>query len=106
MCQLKPLLCGALLAVAALTGGCYSRSTHNHGKPGAGGDHGHAEEGRHGGALVEWGKHEYHPEFTVDHDKKQATVYILGRDAKKPAPIKTESITVTIKNVKPPVTVT
>ena len=48
--------------------------------------------GPHGGALTDWGGGAYHVEFTVDHDKKEATVYILGGDEKTPAPIKAETI--------------
>lgn len=68
--------------------------------------HDHADEGPHGGALAEWGAEEYHAEFTVDHGKKQATVYLLDGKAKKAVPIQTESITLTIKNVKPPASIT
>ena len=58
-------------------------------------DHG---PGPHGGTLVEWGdSHKYHLEFTVDHKKQQATVYVLGPDAKKPAPIKADKLTLNIK---------
>lgn len=99
----------AILAAALFaTGGCTphvvtkpksSASATGHG-------HDHPHEGPHGGALVEWGDEEYHAEFTVDHGKKQATVYILDGSAKKPAPIKVESITLVIMNVKPPATVT
>lgn len=52
--------------------------------------------GPHGGAITDWGGGEYHVEFTVDHDKKEATVYILGGDAKTAAPIKAQSIQLTI----------
>jgi hypothetical protein len=41
------------------------------------GDHG---PGPHGGTIIEFGK--WHGEFCMDHGKKQATVYILGGDAK------------------------
>lgn len=65
-------------------------------------DHGHPEEGPHGGALAEWGEEEYHAEFTVDHGKKQATVYILDGSAKKAVPIQAETLSLIIKNVQPP----
>ena len=52
--------------------------------------------GPHGGALADWGGGAYHVEFTVDHDKKEATVYLIGSDEKSPAPIKAESIQLTI----------
>jgi hypothetical protein len=56
-------------------------------------DHGSAP---HGGTLTDWGGGAYHVEFTVDHDKKEATVYIIGSDAKSPAPIKAEKIQLVI----------
>jgi hypothetical protein len=59
------------------------------------GDHGHEHAhgaGPHGGTLTDWGGGAYHVEFTVDHDKKQATVYIVGSDEKSPSPIKTDKI--------------
>jgi hypothetical protein len=55
-------------------------------------DHSDHEAGPHGGTLTEWGGGDYHVEFIVDHDQKEATVYILGSDAKSPAPIKTQTI--------------
>jgi hypothetical protein len=48
--------------------------------------------GPHGGALTDWGGGAYHVEFTVDHDKKEATVYIIGSDEKTSAPIKADKI--------------
>ena len=54
--------------------------------------------GPHGGALTDWGGGAYHVEFTVDHEKKEATVYILGSDEKTPAPIKASSIHLTIND--------
>lgn len=63
-------------------------------------EHGHDHPahgaGPHGGTLTDWGGGAYHVEFTVDHDEKEATVYILGADEKTPAPIKAESIHLTI----------
>lgn len=63
----------------------------------------HPEEGPHGGALAEWGDEEYHAEFKADHEKKQATVYILDGKAKKAVPIAAETVTLTLTNFKPPV---
>jgi len=40
----------------------------------------------------------YHVEFTVDHGKEEATVYILGSDEKTPEPIAAESVLLTIKD--------
>ena len=54
--------------------------------------------GPHGGTITDWGGGAYHVEFTVDHDKKEATVYVLGSDEKTPSPIKAEKISVTIND--------
>ena len=54
--------------------------------------------GPHGGTITDWGGGAYHVEFTVDHDKKEATVYILGGDEKTPAPIKAEKVHLVINN--------
>jgi hypothetical protein len=72
-------------------------------QPTAGKGHGPEHEhgaGPHGGAVADWGGGAYHVEFTVDHEKKEATVYILGSDEKTPAPIKAAAIQLTI--VDPP----
>jgi hypothetical protein len=59
-------------------------------------DHGHSHNGDHhhgagphDGTLADWGGGKYHVEFTVDHDKKEAVIYVLGGDEKTPAPVKT-----------------
>lgn len=60
-------------------------------------NHGHSHDddhhdhgaGPHGGTLADWGGGKYHVEFTVEHDKKEAVIYVLGADEKTPAPIKT-----------------
>lgn len=52
--------------------------------------------GPHDGTLADWGGGEYHVEFTVDHGKKEATVYILGSDEKTPEPITAEKLLLTI----------
>jgi hypothetical protein len=59
-------------------------------------------EGPHGGALADWGGGKYHVEFTVDHDKKEATVYVLGKDETTPAPIKAKDgqLSLSIKGLK------
>ena len=56
-------------------------------------DHG---AGPHGGTIADWGGGTYHIEFTVDHEKKESAVYVLGGDAKTPAPVKTEKLLLTI----------
>lgn len=57
--------------------------------------HGHGS-GPHGGTVIDWGG-KYHVEFCMDHGKKQATVHILGIDARKPAPIKADKLLLSIK---------
>jgi hypothetical protein len=64
------------------------------------GEHAPHGEGPHGGTLTDWGGGAYHVEFTVDHDKKEATVYVLGSDEKTPAPIKTDKINLVINDPK------
>ena len=48
--------------------------------------------GPHEGAVADWGGGKFHVEFTVDHDKQEATVYILGDDEKTATPIKAATI--------------
>lgn len=50
--------------------------------------HGAHGAGPHDGAVADWGGGKYHVEFTVDHDKQEATIYVLGSDEKTPAPVK------------------
>jgi len=54
--------------------------------------------GPHEGTLIDWGGGKYHVEFTVDHAKKESTVYILGSDEKSPSPIKAQTIHLTIND--------
>jgi hypothetical protein len=58
-------------------------------------DHSHGDA-PHGGTIADWGGGKYHVEFLVDHEKKEATVYVLGEDAKTAAPIKADSLTLSI----------
>jgi hypothetical protein len=62
--------------------------------------HSHAGHGAgpHDGTLADWGGGKYHVEFTVDHDKQEATVFILGDDEKTPSPIKVEEIQLSISD--------
>jgi hypothetical protein len=62
---------------------------------GAHDEHSHGA-GPHGGAIGEWGGGAYHIEFTVDHGKQETTVYVLGGDAKTPAPIKADKVLLSI----------
>lgn len=48
-------------------------------------DHG---AGPHGGTIADWGGGRYHVEFTVDHDSKEAVIYVLGSDEKTAAPVR------------------
>lgn len=69
--------------------------------PSATAEHGHEHAHSHGagphdGTLADWGGGKYHVEFTVDHEKQEATVYVLGSDEKSPAPIKTDKISLMI----------
>jgi hypothetical protein len=57
---------------------------HRHDRTAGGHEHG---AGPHGGTLADWGGGKYHVEFTVDHDQKEAVVYVLGADEKTPAPV-------------------
>lgn len=61
------------------------------------GEDGHPHEGPHGGALAEWGEEEFHVEFTVDHKKQEARIYVLGPDAKTAVAIKTPKLVLSIK---------
>ena len=58
----------------------------DHGHDHAAGGHAHGA-GPHDGTLADWGGGKYHVEFTVDHDKKEAVVYVLGADEKTPVPV-------------------
>jgi len=66
-------------------------------------EHAHDDEhhhgaGPHGGTIAEWGSGEYHVEFAVDHDKKEAAVYVLDGNAKSAAPIEASSLLLTIND--------
>jgi hypothetical protein len=52
--------------------------------------------GPHEGVVTDWGGGKYHVEFTVDHGKKEATVYILGGDEKTPSPVKAAKVILAI----------
>lgn len=74
--------------------------TDDHGHPHTeDGGHGHSHGvGPHDGTVADWGGGTYHVEFTVDHDKQEATVYILGSDEKTPEAIKAEKLLLTIND--------
>lgn len=59
-----------------------------HGHSHADGDHHGHGAGPHDGTLADWGGGKYHVEFTVDHDRKEAVIYVLGSDEKTATPVK------------------
>ena len=63
-------------------------------------EHGHNHAGHgtgpHEGVVADWGGGKFHVEFTVDHDKQEATVYVLGDDEKTASPIKANTILLSI----------
>jgi hypothetical protein len=69
-------------------------------KPTQPADDGHSGHGAgpHDGTLVDWGGGKYHVEFTVDHDKQEATVYVLGDDEKTASPIRSQDIQLSISD--------
>ncbi len=88
--------------------GCTDPTIVNDGPPGVQDEHGHTHDDEHGhhahatgphqGTIVDWGAGKYHVEFTVDHDRNEAAVYVLGTDEKTPTSIASESIELTITN--------
>jgi len=86
--------CGKPDEPAPATTSTGSTSTQDDHGPDHGG-HGHGA-GPHDGTLADWGGGAYHVEFTVDHDKQQAIVYVLGSDEKTPEPVKAESVLLSI----------
>jgi hypothetical protein len=110
-----------LLAAVLAAAGCDNKSSTPPGGaskgPGAvkdGGkkedDHAHGK-GPNGGVVFDLGK--YHAEFTVDHDKKECTVLVLGSDEKTPKAVAAKEFTLTTKEAKtkegkavPPMTIT
>lgn len=86
-----------LLALVCFSGCKDKAAADKDKKPKEGHTHG---EGPHGGTLSDWGGGAYHIEFTVDHDKKEATVYIVGGDAKTPTPVKASKVHLVINDPK------
>ncbi|MCI0458238.1 MAG: hypothetical protein L0Z62_14835 [Gemmataceae bacterium] len=73
-------------------------------------DHAPHGKGPNGGVVFDLGK--YHAEFTVDHDKKECTILILGADEKTPTAVASKEFTLTTKQtqtkegtVVPPMTI-
>ncbi|MEO2089713.1 MAG: hypothetical protein ABGY75_09480, partial [Gemmataceae bacterium] len=63
--------------------------------------HDHPATGPHGGPLAEWGDHQFHAEFTVDHETGTAVVYILDANAKAAVPIAAKQLTLSLKLNEP-----
>lgn len=97
-----------ITACAVAVGGCKQQDSsasaqvdhdhahdHSHDHSVAGHAHG---IGPHDGTIVDWGGGKYHVELTVDHDKKEATAYVLGGDEKTPTPIAVEEIELTVSD--------
>ncbi len=63
--------------------------------------HDHATIGPRGGPLAEWGDHQFHVEFTVDHETGTAVVYILDANAKAAVPIAAGQLTLSLKLSEP-----
>ena len=84
-------------AVTPTTPAATAAAEHGHEHGEGEGEHAHGHgAGPHDGTLSDWGGGKYHVEFTVDHDKQEATVYVLGSDEKSPSPIRTEKILLSI----------
>jgi hypothetical protein len=92
------VVCSALFSIVSGCGGPPAPAPAPNVKPSPN-DMGHSHgEGPHGGTLTDWGGGTYHVEFTVDQDKKETTVYIIGSDAKSPQPIKASSVHLVIND--------
>ena len=117
MTCMRSLRLALIFAIAAATG-CTKTSEHKSAAEDKGTtkaasespDHVHGE-GPNGGVVFDLGK--YHAEFTVDHDKKQCMVVVLGDDEKTPAAVAASELTLTTKETKtetgttvPPMTIT
>jgi hypothetical protein len=70
----------------------HSEEAHDHSVAG----HAHGA-GPHDGTIADWGGGKYHVEFTVDHEKQEATIYVLGGDEKTPTPIDAPTVELSIK---------
>lgn len=70
---------------------------HAHGEESHALDHDDEHAGSHGGIIVDWGGGKYHLEFVVDHDKKEATVYVLDDQAKNRVAIPVDKLLLSIR---------
>jgi len=92
----------AVLSLSLIVVGCNSTPPAADTKPNetASAEHAGHGAGPHEGVVTDWGGGKYHVEFTVDHGKKEATVYILGSDEKTPVPVKATNVMLTIDEPK------
>ena len=101
----------ALILFATCVLGCGAQPSPSSDAADPSDDHGHSHEkghsheeghsdgaGPHEGTIADWGGGVFHVELTVDHDKQEATVYVLGDDAKTVMPIATDEIQLAIKS--------
>src|SRR5438046_832608 len=93
-----------LLVVALVVVGCgqdggkpSDTKTDTAGKGGKETEHAHGK-GPNGGVVFDLGK--YHAEFTVDHDKKECKVLMLGMDEKTPKAVACKELTGNTKETK------
>ncbi|HEX4609565.1 MAG TPA: hypothetical protein VH092_15305 [Urbifossiella sp.] len=95
MTSWKALACGVLGCALVFGCGAPPEATKaDKTKKDDGDDHDHGP-GPHKGTVIELG--DYHGEFTVDHGKKEATVYILdGKRGKKDEPVAAGKLTLSI----------
>ena len=61
-------------------------------------DHAPHGKGPNGGVVFDLGK--YHAEFTVDHDKQECMILVLGQDEKTPTQVAAKELAVTTKETK------
>ena len=59
---------------------------------------GHHANGPHAGRVTDLGNGEYHAELVYDAEAKQATVYLLDKDAAKPVSIDAAEVTINLKH--------
>ena len=108
---MKRTLIATLLVIPMMFTGCeyesgsqsHNDDTHTHADgtthANHGGGHVHSDA-PHGGTVSDWGGGKYHVEFVVDHDKQEATVYMLGGDVKTAAPVAADEIQMAIDEPK------
>jgi len=60
-------------------------------------EHGHADEGPHGGHIIELGTEQYHVELTHEAETNRVGIYLLGSDAQTPAPIDAHSVMINVR---------